>query len=820
MALFNVKDFGATGDGVTDDTAAITAAVEAARAAGGGDVYVPTGTYIVSGHNEPSDGAIMLYDNIHLYGDGMGATNIKVADGWNMKMTGVIRTEYGVATNNVTVDNLTIDGNRANVTSKIDGWFNGYAPGKEGHDSNITLDHVEVKDCSGYGFDPHEQTWNLTISNCVSHGNHLDGFVADYIVGGTYTNNVAYNNDRHGFNLCTSSNDLVVSNNIAYGNGDNGITVQRGSENITWPHDITISNNTVYDNGIDGIQIKLADHITVADNEVFDNGKNGIRLYGTDHNTITGNNVYNNSQSQANAFEEIRIQSYDETSGVSGLYYASTNNVIENNTIGGADSDSNYGVREYADGSDYNTVTGNIISGFSVASVALSGGHSSWDHYSVIDYTGNNALSGTNAADSIDAGAGNDTIDGGAGRDTLTGGTGADVFHFSAATDSNDADGQDRITDFDVSMDKIDVSGLGFTSLTSNIATIDGQLRIAYSSSSNRTYLRSDQSPFEVALIGDYRSTLNAFNFIFASTPANQLLNGTDRADTIIGGNGNDTIVGGLGRDIMTGGYGMDVFKFAAVAESVETATDGIADFASNEDKVDLSGLGFSGLTSNKLTAAGELRLVYSVATDRTYLRSDQSEFEFYFKGDLRGVVKSSDFIFNTPTPNPVVGVIVNGSSSNETLNGNAGDDTINGNGGNDVLNGNAGADKIFGGAGNDTINAGDGDDTITGDDGNDVLNGGAGNDRIITNSGVDTLTGGDGADLFVFDHVGGVISDFTNGVDRISLSSFHVPMSQVAVSVVGADSVVDVYDAAHALLAHIVVTGFTGVLDAQDILI
>ena len=42
----SVKDFGAVGDGVTDDTAAIQAAIDAVYGAGGGTVYFPTGDYV------------------------------------------------------------------------------------------------------------------------------------------------------------------------------------------------------------------------------------------------------------------------------------------------------------------------------------------------------------------------------------------------------------------------------------------------------------------------------------------------------------------------------------------------------------------------------------------------------------------------------------------------------------------------------------------------------------------------------------------------------------------------------------------------------
>jgi len=46
----SVRDFGAKGDGVTDDTAAFQKALEAARQAGGGVVYAPRGVYYFAGH--------------------------------------------------------------------------------------------------------------------------------------------------------------------------------------------------------------------------------------------------------------------------------------------------------------------------------------------------------------------------------------------------------------------------------------------------------------------------------------------------------------------------------------------------------------------------------------------------------------------------------------------------------------------------------------------------------------------------------------------------------------------------------------------------
>src|SRR5215472_13471703 len=44
--VFDVRDFGAKGDGQAFDTAAINASIDAAAAAGGGTVNVPAGDYL------------------------------------------------------------------------------------------------------------------------------------------------------------------------------------------------------------------------------------------------------------------------------------------------------------------------------------------------------------------------------------------------------------------------------------------------------------------------------------------------------------------------------------------------------------------------------------------------------------------------------------------------------------------------------------------------------------------------------------------------------------------------------------------------------
>ncbi len=57
--VFNVLEYGASGDGCTMNTAAIAKAVAAVKAAGGGELYFPAGTYL--------SGTISAVDNLTIH---------------------------------------------------------------------------------------------------------------------------------------------------------------------------------------------------------------------------------------------------------------------------------------------------------------------------------------------------------------------------------------------------------------------------------------------------------------------------------------------------------------------------------------------------------------------------------------------------------------------------------------------------------------------------------------------------------------------------------------------------------------------------------
>src|SRR4051794_36840755 len=65
---FDVKSYGATGDGKTKDTASFQRALDAASAAGGGDVLIPAGNFLIGSIELKSNTTLRLDKNSHLLG--------------------------------------------------------------------------------------------------------------------------------------------------------------------------------------------------------------------------------------------------------------------------------------------------------------------------------------------------------------------------------------------------------------------------------------------------------------------------------------------------------------------------------------------------------------------------------------------------------------------------------------------------------------------------------------------------------------------------------------------------------------------------------
>ena len=102
--VYNVATYGAKGDGTTDDAPAIQNAINAAKSAGGGVVYLPAGTYrLYTARTVDADlGAnVELFDNITVKGAGPAST-VVVADRDYASAFGAIRRS------NVTVQDLTL----------------------------------------------------------------------------------------------------------------------------------------------------------------------------------------------------------------------------------------------------------------------------------------------------------------------------------------------------------------------------------------------------------------------------------------------------------------------------------------------------------------------------------------------------------------------------------------------------------------------------------------------------------------------------------------------------------------------------------------
>ena len=319
---------------------------------------------------------------------------------------------------------------------------------------------------------------------------------------------------------------------------------------------------------------------------------------------------------------------------------------------------------------------------------------------------------GTNGDDALAGGAGDDTLDGGHGGEVLTGGAGADTFVFRAWQGGAVAGGPERITDFQLGIDRIAATGAyGYQPWVMD-AVQDGVAgtMLTWGWNDDRVFI-AGVTGATVEQFTDPVPPANAPALVPAPPPAalvaaaGQDLAGTAGNDNTAGGAGDDTIRSSAGDDAVEGGAGSDTYVLSLGRSGLVVTSPGDGVFVIKPTPGGLGG----GFGTDTVSGVETFLLVTS-------------------NGDV--AVPAGEMLAR-----------FNAGYGHAPTEGN---------------------DKLLGGYGADGIDGLGGDDTIEGSAGDDRLDGGP---------GTDVLRGGDGADVFVFDAwEGGYdrVADFQVGVDRI----------------------------------------------------
>lgn len=166
---FNVKAHGAVGNGSTDDTTAINAAIALANTSGG-TVYFPKGTYVISG-----SGLTPIQTGVVLRGASKGSTIIKPAASFNAD---VISTPIpasagtvGYIQNFVGVESLTIDG--SNMSGTTAGQGNGI------HFYGARYSYI--KDCNITGV----PNWGIILDGDITNFSYSTQVQGNRIINGS-----------------------------------------------------------------------------------------------------------------------------------------------------------------------------------------------------------------------------------------------------------------------------------------------------------------------------------------------------------------------------------------------------------------------------------------------------------------------------------------------------------------------------------------------------------------------------------------------------------------------------------------------------------
>ena len=259
--VISVKDYGAKGDGIHDDTTAINNAI-AALPSTGGTVYIPPGIYQIDASRH-----INLRSNMLFKMDPLAILQAKTN---SLSRYYIL---YANGKSNVEIAGGQLIGERKTHifdSSSTDEWGMG----------------IQILGCTGVTIR------DLRVADCTGDGVEIGGGSYDVVID----NIVSTNNRRQGLSITRASKVRVYDSEFSYTNGTSpecGIDIE--PDLPAYAKDIIIDNCDIHHNAKYGINVyKQAQQVEIRNGRVHDNRSCGIVTYGCSNVNIHNIRVDNN----------------------------------------------------------------------------------------------------------------------------------------------------------------------------------------------------------------------------------------------------------------------------------------------------------------------------------------------------------------------------------------------------------------------------------------------------------------------------------------------------------------------------------------------